>query len=1031
MRRSIKRLAAVMLALLVLAGGTAFASGEPSGGASGGGGGGALPSGGAFGDVKTGVVKNAVVLVEGDELTVNADGADVYQVAPGGVVSPGGVTGLYIRSASVKNNVNASGEIDQGVSGVAFVDTDGVFGGPVGYYAVDEGGDPMTAPAVTGTFDGTGYSNVIILDDGDNVFSRQGAEIADGAALSIGGGTEENILTVENSYLWTAGFKRTSLFADDNKALLVVRNSRIVNPGADNYKKGWQALYGGARDTLLQNGDCWFYNDEIVTEGWGGLAIDSSPHLDLYALNTTVDVLGGGYVSYTPGDGSVNFYGVDANSAQYGVFVTGNSKAYLHSLADADETARAYAENRDMEIPPVTDDGRTHIQADYAAYLTHQGGGNSPTTEGYLFAENTLLSTETDLRIHDNSHFLNDENGGTSWFWTEFWRGSTCLARSTNATFEFDNVELESRTGVVFRTVENWEGSNKNFTLADDVRAVGNTLIMRNMDVTGDIRNDDVYRDLYVELTNTQVSGAMVSTTVDDWNGMFTEEALAASPAYEAALAEQASWAAEIPNPTYDAEYPYKDFVLDLEQISANLTLPETDAVRGIHLTLGDGSVWYVRGDSRLSSLSVADTARIAFPLGVRYSIYVDCEGFDPAGGTQVDGLPAGEYENVVIVFGDPIVSPTASGEPSGEASFRDGTGASASGGSPGILLKGAKILDAGRDGVIADVLVRDGRIAAVGENLAGDEVIDLTGYTLMPGLIDSHVHVAGSAGYGIENLTTWAQHGITTVREEGMLSTSGEMEYIDLIGEANADPRSACLVSCGKYFDVPGGYGMGPTGNMGVVIEDEDDIIAEIDLKAALGYPQIKIGINSDTNRMTPAQFITAIDRAHENDMPVAAHVNYARYLQELVGYGLDEAAHTPSDEMSGDLIGGMVANGVRMNTSGSENNEEQKIANLKAFYKAGGFITVGTDLMRNYDTCMTALSGEMAVLTKAGLTVQEVVACATRNNALALGIPDTGEIRPGYQADIVAVKGDVDGSFQALNEISFVMNDGVVIVF
>ena len=346
------------------------------------------------------------------------------------------------------------------------------------------------------------------------------------------------------------------------------------------------------------------------------------------------------------------------------------------------------------------------------------------------------------------------------------------------------------------------------------------------------------------------------------------------------------------------------------------------------------------------------------------------------------------------------------------------------------VVLRGAAILDSTHNGEILDVLVRDGYIVDVGENLTGDEIIDLTGYTLMPGLIDSHVHVAGSAGYGIENLTTWARHGITSVREEGMLSTSGEMEFAGLIEEANADPQSAYLVSCGKYFDVTGGYGMGPTGNMGVVIESDEDILAEIDRKVELGYPQIKLGINSDTNRMSAEQFITAIDYAHENDMPVAAHVNYAKYIEELMGYGLDEAAHTPSDEMRGALIDNMVANDVRMNTSGSENYEEQKIANLRAFYEAGGFITVGTDLMRNYDTCMTALSGEMAVLAKAGLSVQEVIACATHNNALALGIEDTGDILPGYQADIVAVKGEIDASFAALNDISFVMNDGVIIV-
>lgn len=1004
-----------------------FASGEASGG-----GGGALPSGGAFGDVKTGVVKNTVVLSNAGELTVNEKAADIYQVADGGAVTADAITGLYIRNASVNNIVNTGTDVTQGISGVAFVDTDGVFGGPDGYYAVDEAGDPLTAPAVTATKDGTGYSNVIILDDEDAVFSRQAAEIADGAALSIGGGTEENILTVENSYLWTSGFKRTSLFADDNAALLVVRSSRIVCPGADNYKKGWQALYGGSRATLLQNGDCWFFNSEIVTEGWGGLAIDSSPNLDLYATNCIIDVLGGGYVSYTPGDGSVNLYCCLANSAQYGVFVTGNSSAFIGSMMDSTEEARALMdETKDMELPPVTDDVGTHIYADYAAYLTHQGGGNSPTTEAHLSGANSTLSTVTDLRINDNSHFLNDGYGGASWFWTEFWRGSTCLARSTNATFDFTNMSLESRTGVIFRSVVNWEGTDKSFTLADDVEAVGNSLLMTDMDVTGDIRNDDVYRNLNVSLTNTTVNGAMVSTTVSDWNEMFSAESLAASQAYADAQAEQASWAKEIPNPTYDAEIPYADFEIDLTLASECLTLPETDVIRGIHLTMDKDSVWNVTGDSRLVSLTVADGAVISGAA----EIYVNCDGFDTAKGEKVDSLTAGEYENVVIIAaGDRFVPvKVLDGEVyiklSDLPDFNSGADELALSGSPTIVLKGAKIVDSTHDGEVADVLVQDGYIVAVGEDLTGDELIDLTGYTLMPGIIDAHVHVAGSTGYGIDLLTTWAQHGITSVREEGMLSTSGEMEFVDLIEEANADPASAYLVSCGKYLDVEGGYGMGPTGNMGIVVNTPEEAAAEIKYKAELGYPQVKIGINSDEKRMTAEQFQAIIDTAHENDMPVAAHVNYADHLEELVDYGLDEAAHTPSDEMSGALIDGMVEAGVSMNTSGSENYEEQKIANLKAFYEAGGFITVGTDLMRNYDTCMTTLASEMAVLAKAGLTVQEVIACATHNNAYALGL-DTGDILPGLQADIVAVKGDVDETFCALDSISFVMNDGVIIV-
>lgn len=365
-------------------------------------------------------------------------------------------------------------------------------------------------------------------------------------------------------------------------------------------------------------------------------------------------------------------------------------------------------------------------------------------------------------------------------------------------------------------------------------------------------------------------------------------------------------------------------------------------------------------------------------------------------------------------------VGAMASGEPGGET-------AAASGGS--VVLKGARLLDCYYNGQVLDVLVEDGVIAAIGKDLAGDTVIDLSGCTLMPGMIDAHVHVASTSGYNLDLLETWAQHGITSVREEGMLSTSGEMDFKPLIDEANAEAQNAYLVSCGKYLDVTGGYGMGPTGNMGIVVETADEAAAEIEYKAELGYEQVKVGINSDEKRMTAEQFEAIIETAHAHDMPVAAHVNYADHLEELVGYGIDEAGHTPSDEMSGTLIDGMVQNAVSMNTSGAENYEDIKIANLKAFYEAGGIITVGTDLMRNYDSCMEALTGEMAVLAKAGLSVQEVIACATRNNARALGL-HTGEIAVGYEADLIAVSGDVDESFAALHDPAFVMNNGVVIV-
>ncbi|MCD7770441.1 MAG: amidohydrolase family protein, partial [Oscillospiraceae bacterium] len=547
--------------------------------------------------------------------------------------------------------------------------------------------------------------------------------------------------------------------------------------------------------------------------------------------------------------------------------------------------------------------------------------------------------------------------------------------------------------------------------------AVGNSLIMRNMDVTGDIRNDDIYRNLYVDITDTTITGAMVSTTIETWNAMWTVEALEQSAAYASALEEQASWADEIPNATYDAEYPYADAEIDLEMVSEYLTQADYADCNGIYLTLNEGAVWNVTGDSQLVSLTVAEGAVIN---AEGCEIYVNCSDyFDVTTGQQVESLEAGEYENVVILV--------VAGDASGELDFNDGADVSASD-SPTTVLKGAALLDSTYNGEVLDVLVQDGVIIAVGEDLEGDEVIDLTGYTLMPGLIDAHVHVAGS-DYNLELLATWCSQGVTSVRELGMLSTLGEDEYYDLVQEANADSANATLVTTGKYLDVAGGYGMGPTGNMGVEITNAEEAVAEVEHKVALGYPQVKIGINSDKNRMTAEEISAIIEAAHENGMTVSAHINYVSYLEELVALGIDESAHTPSDEMSGELIDAMVEAGVAMNTSGAEDVLDVKVANLAAFYEAGGLVTVGTDLMRNYDTAAASLIEEMRVLIEAGLSVQEVIACTTHNNAQVLGLA-TGDIAEGLEADLIAVEGDVDEALDALEDVDFVMNNGVVII-
>ena len=131
-------------------------------------------------------------------------------------------------------------------------------------------------------------------------------------------------------------------------------------------------------------------------------------------------------------------------------------------------------------------------------------------------------------------------------------------------------------------------------------------------------------------------------------------------------------------------------------------------------------------------------------------------------------------------------------------------------------LLKSALLLDAEHDHAPLDILIDGETIAAVGTDLGSAErIIDLTGYTILPGFVDAHVHVAvDDHAFKEDAVHAWAYNGVTTVRELGMLSTLSQQDYAQWLLENNRKPDTTHVVATGKYIDVAGGYGAGPMPN-------------------------------------------------------------------------------------------------------------------------------------------------------------------------------------------------------------------------
>lgn len=378
-----------------------------------------------------------------------------------------------------------------------------------------------------------------------------------------------------------------------------------------------------------------------------------------------------------------------------------------------------------------------------------------------------------------------------------------------------------------------------------------------------------------------------------------------------------------------------------------------------------------------------------------------------------------------------------------------------------------------------ATIIIQDGKIQSVTDGLrpppATSRLVELLDKTVLPGLIDLHVHLTGDPGgdyrkeateyddwgviVGAKNARITALAGFTTVREAGSAAQSG---FALRRGTAEGMIPGPRIIAAGPALSIIGGHG-DITGfredvhdvlDTGFTCTGAEECAAKVRKASRAGADIIKItatgGVLSQQGRGLGAHFTdpemkSIADTAHSLGLKVMAHAHSARGIEAAARAGIDSIEHGTfadtaalqamkktgtylvptlmafkgiSERLGKGVYTPVVEEKVRMtvNNVGNAVREARRLGVPVAFGTDAGVFEHG----RN--------GQEFAELVeKGGMSNAEAIASATTVAAKALDMDgEIGRIAPGYSADIIAVAGNPLDDVRALEKVDYVMVRG-----